>query len=79
MKETESSSNSDFAIYFKRFLDNQEDIQSLSECVRILKEKDDIRKLPIPSTSVADSTHSWLIAFMYMQHTFHPKRLKPLL
>jgi hypothetical protein len=76
IKETEPD-NSDFAIHFKRFSDDQEDIQSLSECVRILKEKDKIRKLPIPSSSVADSLDTQLADCIYVYAAYtSPKKVK---
>jgi hypothetical protein len=74
IKETEPH-NSDFESYYRRFADNQEDIQSLSECVRIIKEKANIRKLPIPSSSVADSLDTQLAdcIYVYAAYTSHKK------
>jgi hypothetical protein len=74
MRETEPS-NSDFESYYRRFVADQEDIQSLSECVRILKEKPTIRKLPIPSSSVADSLDTQLAdcIYAYAAYTSHKK------
>jgi hypothetical protein len=74
IKETEPS-NSDFATYFKRFLDDQEDIQSLSDCVRILKEKDNIKNLSIQSSSVADLLDTQLAdcIYVYAAYLSHKK------
>ena len=78
IRETELS-NSDFENYYRRFVADQEDIQSLSECVRILKEKPSIRKLPIPSSSVADSLDTQLAdcIYAYAAYTSHKKIRSP--
>jgi hypothetical protein len=78
MRET-GSSNFDFESYYKRFVADQEDMQSLSECVRILKEKPSIRKLPIPSSSVADSLDIQLAdcIYAYAAYTSHKKIRSP--
>jgi hypothetical protein len=74
MRETESS-DSDFESYYRRFVADQDDIQSLSECVRIVKEKASIKKLPIPSSSVADSLDTQLAdcIYAYAAYTSHKK------
>jgi hypothetical protein len=74
IKETESPS-SDFGTCFRRFVANQEDMESLSECVRIVREKANISKLPIPSSSVADSLDLQLAdcIYVYAAYTSHKK------
>jgi hypothetical protein len=78
IKETEPY-NSDFESYYSRFVADQEDIQSLSECVRIVKDKTNIRKLPIPSSSVADSLDTQLAdcIYAYAAYTSHKKIRSP--
>lgn len=76
IKETEPPA-SDFGTCFKRFAANQEDMQSLSECVRIVREKADISELPIPSSSVADSLDSQLADCLYVYAAYtSPKKVR---
>jgi len=80
IKEKETS-NSEFEIYYKKFISDQEDMQSLSECVRIVKEKPNVRRLPIPSSSVADTLDTQLAdcIYAYAAYTSHKKiRSSPL-
>ena len=78
IKETESS-DSDFETHNRIFAADDEDIQSLSECVRILKERASIRKLPIPSSSAAYSPHTQLAdcVYAYAAYTSHKKIRSP--
>ena len=78
IKEPESS-NSDFETYYRRFVADEEDIQSLSECVSIVKKRASIRKPPIPSSSIADSLDKQLAdcVYAYSAYTPHKKIRSP--
>jgi hypothetical protein len=69
-----------FTTNYRKFLINEKDVHSLSECVRITKQREDITMLPIPSSSVADSLDAELtdcICVYAAAYNTHTKRLNP--
>jgi hypothetical protein len=72
-----SSTDSQFINSYRKFIADHDDMDSLSDCLSILKEQDGIRKLPIPSSSAVDSIDTLLSDCLYLCAVSQPLSKKP--
>jgi hypothetical protein len=61
---------------FRKFSADQNDSESLSRCISVIKQNNVIKKLPIPASSAVDSIDALLADCLYIYAVVHPKSKK---
>lgn len=71
-------SDSEFHNYYNQFLSNSEDTKSLIECIRIIKENNNIKEIKRDTSLIVDSLDNHLVdcVYLYAAATVRYKKIK---